>query len=154
DALADRLPREPGIAGVTTTFARPFSGTSLQLPYAVAGGDTPETMGAPRAAMSLGLESHVPTMGIPLARGRDWTAADRNGAPPVAVVSEGFARQAWPGRDPIGRRVRLNPADSTQPWRTVVGVAADTRYRSVTTPPEPTVYVPLRQTAAAPMFLA
>jgi hypothetical protein len=93
-------------------------------------------------------------MGIPLSRGRDFTAADHEGAPPVAVVSEGFARQTWPGRDPIGQRVRLNPADSTQPWRTVVGVAADTRYRSVTTLPEPTVYVPLRQTASAPMFLA
>jgi predicted permease len=153
DALADRLPQQRGITGVTTAFARPFSGTSLQLPYAVDGADTPEMAGAPRVAMSLGLEAHFATMGSPLSRGRDFTAADRKGASPVAVVSEGFARQVWPGRDPIGQRVRLNPADSTQPWRTVVGVAADTRYRSVTSPPEPTVYVPLRQAASAPMFL-
>lgn len=154
DALVARLPRERGITGVTTAFALPFSGTSLELPYAVNGADVPETMGASRVTMSPGMESHFSTMGIALRRGRDFTPADRTGAPPVAVVSESFARQTWPGHDPIGQRVRLNPADSTQPWRTVVGVAADTRYRGVTTPPQPTVYVPLRQTESAPMFLA
>ncbi len=154
DALAAELPREHGIEGVTTVFTRPFSGTSLQLPYEVQGSDASEAVGADRVTMGLGLESHFSTLGIVVRRGRDFTTADRMGAPQVAVVSEGFARRNWPGRDAIGQRVRLNPADSTQPWRTVVGVVANTRYRNVTESPEPTVYIPLRQTKAAPMFLA
>jgi predicted permease len=154
DALAVRLPNEQGITGVTTMFVRPFSGSSFDVTYAVDGADPGEVPGRPRVALEPGLEAHFMTLGIPLRRGRDFTTADRTGAPPVAVVSEAFARQTWPGRNPIGQRVRITPEDSTQPWRTVIGVAGDTRSRDVTTPPEPTVYVPLRQTASAPMFVA
>ena len=45
------------------------------------------------------------TMGIPLARGRDFTAADRADAPGVVVVNEAFVRRYWPDQDPIGKRV-------------------------------------------------
>jgi putative ABC transport system permease protein len=46
---------------------------------------------------------------------------------PVVVVSEEFARQAWPGKDAIGKRVRRIRAGQTFPWMTVVGVVKDVK---------------------------
>jgi predicted permease len=151
--LATRLPRVHGMAGVTTVYSKPFSGSGLDMPYAIDGAPSRAASDAPKVAWDLGLESSFATLGIPIRRGRGFTAEDRRGSAPVAVVNQAFARLAWPGVDAIGRRVRLNPSDSAQPWRTIVGVVADARYRDLTRPPVPTVYVPVRQTDAAPMYL-
>jgi putative ABC transport system permease protein len=68
------------------------------------------------------------TMRIPLRAGRDFDARDRVDAPQVAIVSEEFARGAWPGESAIGRRVKIfGPPDV---WVTVVGVVGDVKQRS------------------------
>jgi len=61
----------------------------------------------------------------------------------VAVVSESVAQRYWPGQDPVGRRLQFVPS-AEWPWVTVVGVAADTRYRELTKP-WMTVYFPADQ---------
>jgi putative ABC transport system permease protein len=70
------------------------------------------------------------TMGTRILRGRGITAADHGNAPRVVVVSASMARTLWPGRDPIGQRLRVF-AD-TMPWATVVGVAEDVVQRDLT----------------------
>jgi putative ABC transport system permease protein len=87
------------------------------------------------------------TMGVPLLAGRDFTERDDKDAPRVAIVSHAFARRYWPGVDPLGKRFKYGPADSTQAWITVVGVAGDTRFRDLRHDPadDPVVYVPLLQ---------
>ena len=47
----------------------------------------------------------------------------------MAIVSESAAARYWPGEEPIGKRVRISPRFE---WATVVGVAADLRYRELT----------------------
>jgi putative ABC transport system permease protein len=64
-------------------------------------------------------------LGIPLLRGRDITWQDGATSPPVAVISEGVANRLWPGKDPIGKRMRS--ATGYTPWVTVIGVARDSR---------------------------
>jgi len=66
------------------------------------------------------------TMGLPIVRGRDFTAAD-TGAMPAVVVNEAFVRTYFAGEDPIGQRVawdnpRRNPKVT---WLTIIGVVAD-----------------------------
>ncbi len=86
------------------------------------------------------------TLGIPLVRGRDFAAADRAGAPGVAIVNEALARRLWPGLDPIGRRIVVPPWNGPAgPPLEVVGMAADSRWRSLTEPAPPVLYVPLAQ---------
>jgi hypothetical protein len=64
-------------------------------------------------------------LGIPLLRGRDILWRDDANSPAVAVISEGVANTLWPGKDPIGKRMRSASGYTT--WVTMVGVARDSR---------------------------
>lgn len=68
-------------------------------------------------------------MGIPLLRGRAFTAADMApGAPPVALVTLATAQKYWPGQNPIGKHVK--PVYDKQ-WATIIGVVADVNVNSL-----------------------
>ena len=69
------------------------------------------------------------------------TTSDRDGAPWVAVVSSGLAKQLWPDGDPIGARVKVEP---TKPWITIVGVVGDVRMGGAGAP-QPSIYTSQRQ---------
>lgn len=68
---------------------------------------------------------------VPLRQGREFTAADRLGTEPVAVVSETFARRLWPDGSAVGRQIRVAegdmPGSPLGPSRTIVGVVGDIR---------------------------
>jgi putative ABC transport system permease protein len=93
------------------------------------------------------------TLGIELRTGRDITAADRLGAPPVCIVNEHWARTYLPGIEPLGERiipfvfVERTPEGMVPQACAIVGVVADIRYGDLTSEVEPIVYVPLAQTS-------
>ncbi len=87
------------------------------------------------------------TMGIPLVRGRGFAATDRAGAAPVAVVNEAFARRFWPGEEAIGRRFSSGRGGE----RTIIGVAKDGKYGSITEESQPHFYEPFAQAYEADM---
>ncbi len=69
------------------------------------------------------------TLRVPILQGREFTNADREGTPPVAIVDELLAATLWPGQTPIGKRIRLvEIAGSQPPWREVVGVVRQIRH--------------------------
>jgi predicted permease len=69
------------------------------------------------------------TMKLHLLQGRDFTDADRNNTPPVAIVDEVLAGSMWPGQNPLGKRIRLAEISGTQPpWREVVGVVRQIKH--------------------------
>jgi len=79
------------------------------------------------------------TVRIPLAGGRDFTWNDRAGTPPVAIVNETLARQFW-GGDAIGQRLLYGDRSIE-----IVGVARDSKYRTLGEVTRPLIYLPLRQ---------
>jgi predicted permease len=89
------------------------------------------------------------TMDIALVQGRGFEPSDREGAAPVAVVNESFARRFWPGDNPIGRRFSTARGGT----REVVGVARDGKYWSLTEEPQPHFYEPFAQAYEADMVL-
>jgi predicted permease len=91
------------------------------------------------------------TMGTRLVRGRDFTDADREGAPGVAVVNETLAAMLWPGEDALGKRVSFEGAGG--PFLEVVGVARDGKYRSLGDRSRPYIYRPLMQSYEPRMTL-
>jgi len=66
------------------------------------------------------------TIGIPLLEGREFTAADRQGSQPVAIVNETFARTVFGKTDPVGHTI-LTDFTHDKP-KLIVGVVKDSKY--------------------------
>ena len=82
----------------------------------------------------------------PLKAGRAFTAGDIRAAPLVMIVNETLAQTAFPGLDPVGRRISCCEGQPGQPsWKTIVGVVADVRWRGPAQAPVPEFYLPLAQ---------
>lgn len=98
-------------------------------------------------AILLITEDYVEAIGIPLKRGRTMTASDMAaGAPAVVLVNERLANLAWPGEDPIGKRLSTWTRDPEIPeWREVVGVLGDVRSLGADTPPRPELFLQYTQ---------
>ena len=85
------------------------------------------------------------SIGTPLLRGRFFSIGDGPDASPVTIINDAMARRSWPGHDPVGKRFKLGPRDSDQPWYTVVGVVADMRRQGPEREPFPQMFVSLAQ---------
>jgi putative ABC transport system permease protein len=90
-------------------------------------------------------------MGIPLHEGRDFSEADREGAPDVVIVNETAARELWPGRSALGQRIGMEWLRDIE--AEVVGVVGDVRSRALDTPARVTLYWPQAQHANSFMTL-
>jgi len=87
------------------------------------------------------------TYGQHLVAGRGFSAADRDGAPPVAIVNEAFALRFLNGANPIGHTLRRFPARADDAVLEIVGVVGDAVYRRLREPIPPTVYSPVAQSS-------
>jgi predicted permease len=151
ETLTSRLAVTPGVQAVAFANRLPLRGSWTS-------GFTVEPLrGEPerKPGTSVGFQSVSPeyfrVLGIRLARGRLLDASDRNGAMPVAVVSEAFGQMVLGGLEPIGRRLRRGPK---MPWITIVGVVPDVRRGGKASPIEPQVYLSAAQTELYPLPLA
>ena len=153
DQMLPRLANIPGVSSVSPTAMPPLLGPDGWRANFVAEGQGPEQASQnPEIAVEAVGPEHFRTLGLPIRRGRGFTDQDRDSAQLVTVISMETARRTWPGKDPIGQRLRLITPDSAQRWFTVVGVVGESRYRDLTTP-MPTVYVPYRQMDVTPLYL-
>lgn len=80
------------------------------------------------------------TLQLPLVDGRDVSARDTAEAPPVVIVNQTMAARYWQGRSALGGRVRIGDQ-----WATVIGIAGDAKYQSVSEPPRAFMYLPIDQ---------
>ncbi len=141
ERLLAALAAAPDIVAVGTTSSLPLTGLfDLRL------GMTLRDDGiAPPREMASGFRLVSPgyfeTLRIPRLSGRALGPADREGAPLVAVVNQTFARTAWPGESPLGRKLTLSSGDVLE----VVGVVGDVRHTGPATPPEPEVFLSFAQ---------
>jgi putative ABC transport system permease protein len=78
---------------------------------------------------------------VPLLAGRDFTADDRRNTAPVAIVNREFVRRYLNGKDPLRSSFEAGYPNVNPPFRTIVGVVGDIRYRSIAEDPEPSFYV-------------
>ncbi|HUI40812.1 MAG TPA: ABC transporter permease [Terriglobia bacterium] len=84
--------------------------------------------------------NYLATLRVPLIAGRDVAPQDTEKSQPVALVNQAFVERYWRGQDPLGKRLFTDGR-----WYTVVGEAANGKYRRMIYAPEPAVYLPLFQ---------
>jgi hypothetical protein len=125
DPLAERLSAVAGSSIALADFV-PFVETPRRPVHT---GD--RVIAADTAGILAVNAGYFTTLGIEIARGRNFTAADRIESDPVALVSATLARRLWPNANPIGQRLSIGePSNRDAPsptWRTVVGVVRDVR---------------------------
>lgn len=127
ERMASRLSAVPGVESVAMTTAWPLQQgrfIPLTIPDAAAEGAT-------RGAVQAVNDEYFSTLRIPLLAGRHFTASDRLGAEPVAIVSDTLARRLWPSRNAVGSRIVIpEDRDGGEPVpvpRLVVAVVRDVK---------------------------
>ncbi|MGH9765576.1 MAG: FtsX-like permease family protein, partial [Blastocatellia bacterium] len=85
-------------------------------------------------------------IGIPLIQGRDFSAADRPGAPTVVIINDALAHELFKEQDPLGRKIR-RVGEGPDSECEVVGVVKATRYYDLHLDPQPAIYTTTRQDA-------
>lgn len=147
-SVIEALRTLPAVASVAGAAGRPLKGpTGLDSSWQREGQDVDDARRNPWANLETITPEYFHTMGIRILAGRTFTDDDRLASAPVAIVGDTFARRVWPGQSAIGKRLRghtfANGA-AARPWMTVVGVAADVRYRELRSP-SLDLYVPYEQ---------
>jgi putative ABC transport system permease protein len=128
EAVLERVRVAPGVraAGMTTNI--PLQHLSLDSAYEVEGRAVDNPSAVPITAHRQVTPGYLEALGVSLVSGRLPRPEDRAGSLPVVVISETLAREAWPGGDAIGKRVRRRVAGGAPaPWLTVVGVVRDVK---------------------------
>lgn len=139
----------PGTQSVAVAFARPLQPNGMRTAFDI---DGRAPAGADRrmtADIRPATASFFSTMGIQLARGRFFTAAEENfGPPPVVVVTESFAKKYFPSEDPLGKHITLGITHDTAGTNSavtakgeIVGVIRDVHQRSLNDDLAPAVYL-------------
>jgi predicted permease len=93
------------------------------------------------------------TLRVPLRKGRFFNAQDNQAAVPVTIINETMARRFWPGEEALGKRFKRGPAQSTNPWLTVVGVVGDMRRQSLERQPIAQIFQPYLQNSERRLIL-
>jgi len=142
DATLERLAAIPGVESVAITSLIPVGGQDEIWSLEIEGrppSSRDEYIPALHYRVSAG---YFQTMGIPLRMGREFGPGDRTGSVPVAVVSESFVHEQFPGESALGERIRFGGDES---WWEIVGVAADVQHYQVGQASMPQVYLPFDQ---------
>jgi len=137
----------PGVL-VAATGSPPLRRNDLVWEIKAEGQAVASTVEQPRAEWRGASPEYFRAAGIPLLTGRTFDDTDGPGRPSVVIINQTLANMLFPGQDPVGRRVawtgelvrQLYP--SMGMWRTVVGVAGDTRDGAYDAQPLPVIYTP------------
>ncbi len=128
DQVLERVKNLPGVisAGITTNIPleRELAYDSV---FDVEGRPRTNPNDVPITSHRLVSPDYLKTVGVTLIKGRLIDDGDRADRLPVVVISEELARQAWPGEDPLGKRIKRVRADQNFPWMTVIGVIKDVK---------------------------
>jgi putative ABC transport system permease protein len=144
EAVEKQLSALPGVKSVGTINFLPLSGFWGTKSFLLRGQIAPKDGRAPDADNRLITPGYLGTMGIPLLRGRNFTDADRDGAPQVAMINQTIAKLYFKGSDPVGQELNLGSTDKPDWWK-IVGVTGDVKAFGQDQPTHADIYRPFAQ---------
>ena len=152
-SLLAQVRATPGVHSASAAFPLPLSAGDVKTSFEVEGRPVKGSE-LPVTTLHVIDNDYFLTLGIPLLRGRAFNLQDdAEGATPVVIISQTLAKQAFPGEDPIGRRIKpdISSGKNNAPMRVVVGVAGDVKAEGLGSPSIAESYVPYAQLPFAPM---
>jgi predicted permease len=142
--LGRRLHELPGVRNVGVVSQLPLTGSGPLSPYAFdeATARNWEVVTADGRQVS---PEYFATMNIRLLAGRAFTWDDAEDTPPIVIVDETLARQAWPGQSAVGKQLQMGPTGTPNNFAEVVGVVEHQRAHDLTRPVRPLIFYPIGQ---------
>jgi putative ABC transport system permease protein len=142
----------PGVVSVSGTDFLPLNMGTQQSMVNLEGKPAERGVGVFETDFASVTPGYFTTLELRLKTGREFTRADRAGAPAVAILNEKLASQLWPGEDPIGKRLRFGAVTGGDPTE-IVGIVPNANIRSIGEEPVPMIYVPLAQSGGRNLTL-
>ena len=143
-----RVAALPGVASAALSLTTPMSGMVRRVGFEVQ--DGPPVTERVAGFVNCVSPEWFRTTGTPIQSGRDFTPADRGGMPAVVIVNEEFVHTFFNGANPLGRVIVSGTPGHGLSQMTVIGVVADSYYRSLRETLQAIAYVPIAQTASMP----
>ncbi len=140
NSLREQMASLPGVVSVAAASFPPLVNTWGRS-FTAEGHPMLSLQDAPMINHTVVTPGYFRTLGIPLIEGRDFTEADGRD-PLVTIVDQALARQYWPGKSAIGKRVRFGPPEANEPWHIIVGVVGEVRNQTLLEPDRKSVYLP------------
>jgi len=150
ERLRDAVRALPGVETVSIASNVPLKSTQFQLEVKAEGRPLANGEATPRGTFKTADPEFFKAAGIPILKGRGIESTDIRGNARVVVLNKSFAERLFGNEDPIGKRVAwtgevLQFVPISPDWRTVVGIAGDTRDEGLETGPTSTMYQPIMQ---------
>jgi putative ABC transport system permease protein len=125
--LMQRVETLPGVEAAGLTRGLPMNG-GIESGITVEGQEIANTKDTVVAVNLTVTPDYFRAMGIPLIKGRAFTAQDKTGAPDVVLIDEMLAARFFPAEEAIGKRLKLGGAESKFPWMQIVGVVKHVKH--------------------------
>jgi putative ABC transport system permease protein len=133
----ERATALPEVEAASLVRNLPLAGAGRRSALSLEAGGEPEDLEVATNVIGLG---YFRAMGIQLREGRDFTTSDSEESPLVVIANESFAARFFPSGSALGKRIQLDGE-----WREIIGIARDSKYRTLGEEPTPYVYQPLAQ---------
>jgi len=145
----DRVSSVPGILSVSWASNLPLWGRK-ETGVVIEGQEPHKKSDAISAVVNTIDLDYFSTLDVPFVKGRDFTQDDRDRSAPVAIINDTMAAEFWPNQDPLGKRVQLPRGKG---FLQIVGIVKTSNYQTLGKPPQPCIYLPLRQNFSDGMIL-
>ncbi|MBV8829513.1 MAG: ABC transporter permease [Acidobacteriaceae bacterium] len=142
--LLDEIGAVPGVRRATFSFYGPLHMQGTIMPKLKEVSSSSGEAGKPTGIDEVG-PAYFKTLETPVVAGRDFSTADRVGAPKVAIINEAMVRRSFPDTNPIGKHLTVPDWNEDASWKEIVGIVKDTKNRDLREPPVPMIYLPLFQ---------
>jgi putative ABC transport system permease protein len=139
-----RVAALPGVKSAAFVWGLPLTGNQWRVPIGIEGRPPANPQDRIFVPLRTVTPDYFKLMGIALRRGRTFDAHDNAAAAKVVVINEEMARRHFPGENPIGRHLTLQPGKPME----IAGVVGDLRNKGLNAPVEAEVYLPFFQSPA------
>jgi putative ABC transport system permease protein len=150
ETVLGRIGQLPGVQSAAVVTDVPLTDNSDTMGISIQGRPDPPPKQKPIVNYNIIGPGYLRTLGIPLLKGRDFSAGDTEAVPTVALINQAMAHKFWPNEDPIGARISTDGKN----WASIEGVVGDVRQLGLRSEPQPEVYLSYLQDPFAWPYLS
>jgi putative ABC transport system permease protein len=140
--VTEQLEQLPGVEKVALVRNLPFSGNGGSIGIILPDRDAPVPGTEPQVMFNTAMPGYFETIGIPLIKGRLFSAQDQANTPAVFLINQNMADKFWPNQEPLGRQIKIPERELTG---TVIGIVGNAKHYQIEEDTTPQMYLAFSQ---------